>query len=76
MADVKLYTTDELKKMSAKDRNKLASDMQKEMAQLTLNIRTGKEKQSHLKQAWKKQLARIQTFNRASAPSNTESNEK
>lgn len=54
---------EELRKMSAADRTKLMIGAEKEMAQLNLNLRTGKEKQSHMKDAWLKQAARIQTLN-------------
>lgn len=54
---------EELRKMSAADRTKLMIGANKEMAQLNLNLRTGKEKQSHLKDAWLKQAARIETLN-------------
>lgn len=54
---------EELQKMSAADRTKLMIGAEKEKAQLNLNLRTGKEKQSHMKDAWLKQAARIQTLN-------------
>lgn len=66
MSEIKLYSTEELRKMSNADRVKLMGDMLREQAQLLLNIRTGKEKQSHLKNAWQKQIARIQTLNNQS----------
>lgn len=69
MSEAKLYTTDELKKMSASDRAKLVNETNKHVAELTLSIRTGKNKQSHLKKAWQKQNARIQTLNTAEAAS-------
>jgi|GEM_PF-2715161 len=56
---------EELRKMSAADRTKLMTEAHKEMAQINLNLRTGKGKQSHLKDAWGKQNARIQTLNSA-----------
>lgn len=62
-ADIKLYSTEELRKMSVPDRVKLMTGMLEIMAQQTLNIRTGKEKQNHLKKDWQKQVARIQTIN-------------
>jgi len=63
MSDLKSYTTEELRKMSLKDRLKVMQSMLEGVAQLTLNIRTGKEKQNHLMGAAKKQIARIQTLN-------------
>lgn len=63
MSDVKFYTTEELRKMSQTDRIKLMGDMLHEEAQILLNIRTGKEKQNHLKKQWQRQIARIQTLN-------------
>ena len=54
MSDTKLYTTEELRKMSLSYRIKLMEGMIKASAELILNIRTGKEKQNHLRQAWKK----------------------
>ena len=54
---------DELNKMSHTDRVKLMGDMLKQEALLLINIRTGKDKQSHLKGEWQKQIARIQTLN-------------
>ncbi|OGJ42145.1 hypothetical protein A3J23_04330 [Candidatus Peregrinibacteria bacterium RIFCSPLOWO2_02_FULL_48_14] len=66
MSDTKLYTTEELRKMSLSDRIKLMEGMIKASAELILNIRTGKEKQNHLRQAWKKQISRIQTLNQPS----------
>lgn len=65
MSDLKLYAIDDLKKMSEKDRAKLSDEIVKVKAELTLNVRTGKEKQNHLIRAWKKQLARIKTLNHA-----------
>lgn len=65
MTDLKLYSIDDLKKMSEKDRAKLLTDMVKVKAELTLNVRTGKEKQNHLIRAWKKQIARTKTLNHA-----------
>ncbi len=63
MSDTKTYTTEELRKMSLKDRMKLMQGMLEAVAQLTLNVRTGKEKQNHLMNLSKKQIARIQTLN-------------
>ena len=63
MADLKIYNTEELRKMSLTDRMKLMEGIIKYSAELTLNIRTGKEKQNHLKGLWQKQIARIQTLN-------------
>ncbi len=37
--------------------------MEREQAHMLLLIRTGKEKQNHLKGAWQKQYARLQTLN-------------
>lgn len=63
MSDVKLYSTEELQKMSSNDRAKLMKEMEREQAHMLLLIRTGKEKQNHLKGAWQKQYARLQTLN-------------
>jgi ribosomal protein L29 len=67
MSDAKLYTLDELKKMSEKDRNKLMLASQAEVALTVQSIRTGKEKRSHLKGQWEKQISQIQTLNNQSA---------
>ena len=63
MSDAKLYTIEELRKMSDKDRNKLAMESDKEKAHLIQNIRSGKEKRNHLKGLWEKQIAQIKTLN-------------
>ncbi len=65
MADVKIYSMEELQKMSADDRTKLMIASEKEIALLNISMRTGKEKQSHLKAAWDKQRSRIQTLNKS-----------
>ena len=67
MADVKIYSMEELQKMSAEDRTKLMIASEKEIALLNISMRTGKEKQSHLKAAWDKQRSRIQTLNKSSS---------
>lgn len=67
MAEHKLYSMEELRKTSAKDRVKLMQGLLKQLAQVTLKLRSGKEKQSHLKKALQKQIAQIQTLERASA---------
>ncbi|MFA6024169.1 MAG: 50S ribosomal protein L29 [Candidatus Gracilibacteria bacterium] len=63
MSDTKIYSLEELRKMSSADRSKLMVASDKELAQLNLNIRTGKEKQSHLVKQWAKQRSQIQTLN-------------
>ena len=63
MADVKIYSMEELRKMSADDRTKLRIASEKEIALLNISMRTGKDKQSHLKGAWDQQTARIETIN-------------
>lgn len=62
MTDFKLYTNEELRKMSPKERNKVLLEMNKDLAQLQINLKMGKEKQSHKKTAYRKQKARILTL--------------
>ncbi|MEK9159534.1 MAG: hypothetical protein AAB383_02270 [Patescibacteria group bacterium] len=64
MTDVKIYSMEELTKMSAEDRTKLMVESEKAIAHLNINMRTGKDKQSHQKAAWDKQRSRIQTLNK------------
>ena len=56
MSDLKIYSTEELRKMSLTDRMKLMEGIIRASAELTLNIRTGKEKQNHFKDYGKSKL--------------------
>jgi ribosomal protein L29 len=63
MANAKMTSTEELRKMSSKDRLKLSDELNKDLALVRLHLRTGKEKQGHKVSLMKKQIARIQTLN-------------
>ncbi len=63
MSATKLHTKEELKKLSLKDRVELNHSLEKDLAEVRIDLRTGKAKQGHKVKAIKKQIARIQTFN-------------
>lgn len=63
MSNAKTNTLEELKKMSMKDRTALAGQLNLELAHTIMDIRTGKEKQTHKKRALRKQIAHIHTLN-------------
>lgn len=64
MSDVKIIKLEEIKKMSPGERAKLLDTSEKELAQLTVHLRMGKEKRSHLKARLQKQIAQIKTLNK------------
>lgn len=63
MASVKVYKTEELRKMSAEDRKELLGQTVAELATVNLKIKTNEDKQSHKISQLKKQAARINTLN-------------
>ena len=65
MADLKIYSTEELRKMNAKDRTKIAEQSLAQVAHITLHLRSKEQKRSDLVKKYKRQNARIQTLNRA-----------
>ena len=67
MADVKIHTTDELKKMSPKDRLSLLRKSEIELVHRRMHLRGGEDKQSHKATALRKMNARIHTFNNQKA---------
>jgi len=62
MADIKIYNTKELIKMSQKDLMDLASKLYSALAHQKLRVRTNEDKQSHKVKKYKRQIARIQTI--------------
>ncbi len=66
MAEFKIPTQEELKKMSNEERKKLLLSAETELAKLIPLLKTGKIKQSHHKTALRKLIARIKTLNSAS----------
>lgn len=62
MSDVKIHTVAELKKMSAEDRKELRGKTLKQLAHQKLRVRTSEDKQSHMINVLKKQVARINTL--------------
>lgn len=64
MAAVKIYTNDELKKMSEKDRMDVLKKVTAELAHDKLHVRAKEDKQSHKIRAKKKLIARIHTLNK------------
>ncbi len=67
MSAAKTNTLEELKKMSMKDRAALAGSLNLELAHTVMDIRTGKEKQTHKKRVLRKQIAHIHTLNKQEA---------
>lgn len=63
MAGVKLHKTDELKRMSIKDRTELLTRTLAELAHQKLRVRTAEDKKSDRIGKLKKQVACIKTFN-------------
>ena len=57
------HPMDEMKKMDLKGRTKLNLELEKELAHLRVDLKTGKSKQGHKVKALKKQIARIYTIN-------------
>lgn len=84
MAEAKIYTLEELKKMNASDGAKLLRETESSLAHTKLAVRTGKEKQNHKIKLMKLQIARLNTIstsvlggkNRSSDTINSQKNEK
>jgi ribosomal protein L29 len=64
MATTKIHTTKDLAKMSTRDRLELLQPTLATLAHQRLRVRTQEDKQSHKVNAYKKQVARIKTFNK------------
>lgn len=62
MSDVKIHTNEELKKMSKEDLKDLLNVTLKQLAHQKLHVRANENKQSHMIDVLKKQVARIQTL--------------
>ena len=62
MADTKIYSVEELKKMSPNDLKDLHKDVLKVLAFQKLKVRTNEDKQSHKIKNLKRQIARIKTL--------------
>lgn len=63
------HPMDEMKKMDLKGRAKLNLELEKDLAHLRVDLKTGKSKQGHKVKALKKQIARIYTLNNQSVSS-------
>lgn len=63
MTETTTNTIEDLKKMSPAERTKLLKKIECEFANISLHLRMGKEKRSHVKADLKKQIARIHTLN-------------
>jgi len=62
MAEAKIYTLEELKKMNASDSAKLLRETESSLAHTKLAVRTGKEKQNHKIKLMGLQIARLNTI--------------
>ena len=70
MSELKLNTVEEMQKMSQKDRSALLLELEKDLGHTVMDIRTGKEKQTHKKKALRKQIARLKTMNQKDSTNN------
>jgi ribosomal protein L29 len=74
MIDFKFYTTEELRKMNEEDLMALLRESEKELARFAISVRTGKDKQSHRIDLFRKQIARINTINSSKINSSKNAN--
>ncbi|MFA5792554.1 MAG: 50S ribosomal protein L29 [Candidatus Gracilibacteria bacterium] len=61
MAEAKIYTIEELRKMNDADKTRLLRETESTLALMKLAVRTGKEKQSHKLKFLSLQIARLNT---------------